>query len=133
MDRLRVPNAQTLDLCNPSIPAMPPHLSRRAKKLWPQVTQLIDFTGVLTATDVLAVETLVECYAEIIDCCAALRKRGGRTYESNGLVKAYPEVAQLNDLNRQLATWLSRFGLTPSDRAKVGAVVDAPRNDFDEL
>lgn len=112
---------------------MPRHISARGKKLWPEIAALLDMMGVLTVGDSLALEGLVETYAELIETRLALKKRGSHTYEVNGMVRSYPEVAQISDLDRRLKSWLASFGCTPSDRSRVSATVERDTNPFGDL
>ena len=112
-------------------PRPPRHLSADARKAWRQFADLLDDMGVLTVADAVALESLCECYAEIVRLRAALAARGADTYETmtttGGLkVQPYPEVAMIGDADRRLRAWLGLFGLTPADRARVSASGNRP-------
>ncbi|NOG69800.1 phage terminase small subunit P27 family [Roseicella sp. DB1501] len=112
----------------------PRHLSKRAKRVWPDFVTLLNGMGVLTVADAYALEAVVECYAELADARAALRKRGSTTYEANGLWKSYPEVQIVADADRRLKAWLTEFGCTPAARTKVSASTEKDdKNPFEEL
>lgn len=111
------------------IPACPAHLSDASKVAWGRLCVLLDRMGVLTEADVLALERLCDCYAEILEC-RELITRDGRTYSSVStgkkegdepqmLVKANPAVAMLADADRRFKGYLVEFGLTPAARTKI--------------
>ena len=81
--------------------------------------------GVLTLADKLALENLCEAVADLRNARDALAARRDLVYKSTTMTgvmhRPYPEVAMVADADRRVAMWLSRFGLTPSDRAKVTA------------
>lgn len=116
------------------IPACPAHLGDASKVAWGKLCVLLDRMGVLTEADVLALERLCDCYAEILEC-RELIARNGRTYSSIStgkagkteegdaepqmLLKANPAVAMLADADRRFKAYLVEFGLTPAARSKV--------------
>lgn len=120
------------------IPAPPLHLSPYARASWPYVSAVLDDLGVLTAADGLALEGLCECYADLRRAREALNNLGTDTYETTGkdgntMRRAYPEVAMVQDADRRLQSWLSKFGLTPADRSRVSASKATSDNPFDAI
>ena len=117
-----------------AIPSPPAHLSDRAKTAWGAVGVLLDRMGVITEADGMVLEGLCEAYAELVDARAALRERGGTSYESTTekggtMYRSYPEVAQIADADRRFGFWLSKVGLTPADRSKVSAIAEKDNKD----
>ena len=69
-----------------------------------------------------ALECLVCAY---VDLARARRDADPPTYKTkNGLVKTHPAVRMVASNDRRYSAWLAKFGLTPSDRSKVSAVLD---------
>jgi phage terminase small subunit len=47
------------------------------------------------------------------------------------MLRSHPAVAIVADADRRYAMWLSKFGLTPSDRSRVSAAIsDTDKNPF---
>lgn len=88
---------------------------------------------VLTQSDLLTLERLCECAAEVRELSAEVKKHG-RTYKAGGLIKANPAVAMLADADRRLLAYLTNFGMTPAARTKVAPSGDGkdenPNDEF---
>ena len=106
------------------IPPCPEHLAGSGKEAWAKLSVMLDGMGVMTEADALALERLVDCYTDIMEC-RQLIERDGRTYtsESQGgtLIKTNPAVNQLRAADAQFKSYLVEFGLTPAARSKVNA------------
>lgn len=113
-------------------PARPVGMSKAAANAWPKFCDLLEGMGVLTIADGVALERLVETYAEIRALQRKIEKQG-RTYETHGesgtLIKANPAVAMLADADRRLKAYLVEFGLTPAARTKVKVNPGAKQQD----
>lgn len=124
-------------------PSPPSHLSDRGKAAWAEVALLTDRMGVLTEADLIALEGLAETVADLRAARASLAtpmistnakgeqttiaKAGERYYWSGPMRRSRPELSDIADLERRLALWCSRFGLSPADRSRVSA---APAEEF---
>ncbi|MDO9711981.1 phage terminase small subunit P27 family [Paracraurococcus lichenis] len=120
------------------VPMMPQHMSPHARAAWPYVCEVLDNMGVLTMADGIALEGLCEAYGDMRRGREALTRLGSDTYETvgkdgNAMRRAYPEVAMVQDADRRLQSWLSKFGLTPADRSRVSARAAQTDNPFAEL
>lgn len=110
------------------IPSCPAHLGESGKVAWGRLSVLLDQMGVLTEADGFALERLVDCYTDILDC-RQLIARDGRTYttttmQGDTLIKGNPAVNQLRAADAQFKSYLVEFGLTPAARSKVHATPD---------
>jgi P27 family predicted phage terminase small subunit len=112
------------------VPPMPRSLNKQAQKLWPEVCNILDGMGVLTAADGWALASLCEAYSDLVAARKALEARGS-TYAvetMTGVIRRVsPEAKLVSDADRRVRTWLAAFGMTPSDRARVR--VDVERKD----
>lgn len=111
------------------IPPAPEHLSAAARAAWNPVGQLLLDMRVLTLADGLALEGLCETYADLRRARSSLDSRDGLWYEvatkqGGTMYRAYPEVAMVADADRRLASWLTKFGLSPADLSRVHAAAD---------
>lgn len=105
------------------VPAPPTGLNEDERSAWLDLKALVDPLGVFTAADLVAFEAMVTALSTARQAQAVLR-REGITFEGIGsreqvVVKARPEVAILLNAQKALMLWMSRFGLSPSDRSRV--------------
>ena len=113
-------------------PKQPATLNADGKRAWKKLCELLENMGVLTEADGYALERLVECYAEVLECKSLIRKHG-RTYETTNMQgdvmhRARPEVGQLADADKRFRGYLIEFGLTPAARSKVEISGDDPND-----
>jgi P27 family predicted phage terminase small subunit len=126
---------------DPGIPATPEHLSGRARKVFPQVAEMLFDMGVLTTADAMAVEGLCQAYADWRDAVEFVDRHGSTyvvtRYGPDGTpreeLKAYPQVALRNEADRRMRGWLQSCGLTPVDRARVSALDTSIENPWGDL
>lgn len=128
-------------------------MSDRAKVAYGRVSVLLDRMGVLTEADGLALESMCEAYADLIEARQQLRrsietevmsesgesyphevaKAGSLTYvtvgKSGPMARNRPETALIADADNRLRAWMARFGLTPADRSKVSAIGEDGKDD----
>lgn len=124
-------------------PDAPECLSDCARKHWDRLSAMLYSMHVLTQMDEEALAALCEALGDAEKARASLAHPavdgGGRqlcaggslTYVTDGkagpMIRPRPEVTMIADADRRVALWLSRFGLTPADRARVQ--VSEPRAD----
>lgn len=124
-------------------PSPPSHLSDRGKAAWAEVSLLTDGMGVLTEADLIALEGFAETIGSIRAAYASLAlpmtmededgtlktiaEAGERYYWSGPMRRSRPELSDIADLERRLAMWCAKFGLSPADRSRVSS---APKKDF---
>jgi P27 family predicted phage terminase small subunit len=113
----------------------PAHLSARAKAAWRAVARIAGAMGVLTVADQLALEAVAGALADLRAAREALAKPlirtdadgierelaagGGRYYWNGAMRRQRPELGDITDAEHRLWVGLGRFGLSPSDRARV--------------
>lgn len=107
------------------LPPAPEHLTAIAREAWDRFAPMLFKLGVLTEADVIGLERLAECYAEVRTLAEVIEKEG-HTYETTTqtgdmIVRRRPESAQLADADKRLRAYLVEFGLTPAARSKVTA------------
>lgn len=111
-------------------------MSDRAKVAYGRVSVILDRMGVLTEADGMALESMCEAYADLIEARQQLRKEiehgeekhevaatGSLTYvtvgKSGPMVRNRPETSLIADADNRLRAWMARFGMTPADRSRV--------------
>lgn len=100
----------------------PKTISDRAQRVWPHVTKMLAQMDVLTSADVLALEQLCEAYADKLEARTELRMKGMFYKSGNGMMRANPAMALIDDADRRIWKWLTEFGCTPSSRTKVRTI-----------
>jgi P27 family predicted phage terminase small subunit len=119
----------------PTISAYPPRtLSKKAKRVWADIAHRVGPAGlrVMTMADVPALARLCELQVLWNRTRDALVDGDLTTTDGKGNVTDRPEVSRLIRLDERLEKLYSRFGLTPSDRARVQAIPSKPTAAEDE-
>lgn len=111
------------------LPERPPGSLRAAgQQMWVHLAGLPWFG----ASDAAA--ALILCkQADLADALRGAVREHGLTYESGGRRYANPALSALNQVEKQLASGLSLFGLTPADRARLGVGEVRPQSKFELL
>lgn len=104
----------------------PGHLSLVAKEHWYEVTSLLDDAGLLSKLDRFALEIYCSVYARWIEAQKELAKEGASVVVKGprGGFQENPWYAIAIQCQREMRTYLDRFGLTPEARSKL-KVIDA--------
>ncbi len=111
----------------PHYPAPPTHLDDEERAAWHRFGQDLEPLRVVTRVDWAVLELLVTTFVQGQRLRASIRAAGGGlVYESEKkdggvMLRARPEFAMLNEIDRKCISLLARFGLTPSDRARLKA------------
>lgn len=106
-------------------PTAPKHLEPDEREAWARFAKSAMAMRVLSEHDWPALEQLACSYAEAQRLRAFLRKHGHTyttiTTQGSKMLRTRPEAKLLRDANREMLNLLGRFGLSPSDRARVKA------------
>lgn len=109
-------------------PPMPETLSDTAQENWIRFCDLLEGMGVLSLPDELALEQLVEAYADWRQAHEVIAAEGTHyeTTSTSGatMIRAHPAVAMRSDAARRFSSLMSEFGLTPASRSRVNAAGD---------
>lgn len=106
----------------PHYPDPPAHLDEEERAAWLRFGADLEPMGVVTRADWAVLELLVTTYVQGQRLRASIRAAGGGpVYQSGVLLRARPEFAMLNEVDRKTVLLLSRFGLTPADRSRVSS------------
>lgn len=127
----------------------PDHLDEEEHKVWVRFASVIADMRISTDYDREALEALVVAWVQaqhLREFFRVLRKVDPLhvfTYDTEGnngqhIIRARPEVEQLNGLDKKIMAIMMKFGLNPSDRSRVIAhlppVVDNdPDAEFSEI
>ena len=114
-------------------PQPPTYLTDAAKAEWRRVAPACVELGVLTQTDLRALELLCSALAQEAELVAAL-SRDGPTVGGVGTTKANPAGRLLCETRAHALRLMSEFGLTPKGRNGLAvAPPPKPANPFAEM
>lgn len=100
--------------------ACPEHVTGSARVMWDRLAPILDDMGVLTVADLIGLERICACHAEMMVAQESI-DRDGMTYSSGERIYPNPAVAQLRTAEAMFHRYLLEFGLTPAARSKVKA------------
>ncbi|ABK08072.1 MULTISPECIES: phage terminase small subunit P27 family [Burkholderia cepacia complex] len=121
-DRLKGVAAEQLD----TAPPPPDSLSLRAVIEWQRVAPLVVSLGLLTASDLRALELLAETLATEAQLRETLDREGLTIATGTGGSKAHPALRALSDARAQASRLLDAFGLSPRGRQAIDAPPPLP-------
>jgi len=107
-------------------PPCPPHLSGAGKVAWEFFVEELLQLGVLAVRDGPALEMLCSAYAEFAQANEIVEREGltfRGTTKSGEMLLPHPAVRIRADAWRRVHRMLVEFGLTPSARTRVSALV----------
>lgn len=108
-------------------PPCPKHLVGEARKEWRRITKQLLALGLLTEIDRAALAGYCQAWARWVEAEEAMQKPGFQmiTLTGNGYPVLSPWLGVANTALKQMRSFLSEFGMTPSARVRVK--VEAPR------
>lgn len=117
------------------VPSCPTWLHPEAKREWRRIVKVLEPLKLITHADRAALATYCEAYATWWEATRAIRKHGMTQVTDTGYVAQRPEVGIRNTAWKTMRTYLGMFGLSPSDRAKLGSLADEapPADPADEF
>lgn len=99
----------------------PDHLHGQARETWDWLVGELQPIGVLATIDRLLLASLCTSWARYLEAELMLRREGRVLTTSNGNRVPNPWLTISRQEREQMTSLSARFGLTPSDRTKVGA------------
>ncbi|OMG74906.1 phage terminase small subunit P27 family [Burkholderia ubonensis] len=121
-DRLKGVASDQLD----EAPPPPDGMSSRAAAEWKRVAPLVVSLGLLTASDLRALELLAETLATEAQLRETLDREGLTIATGSGGSKAHPALRALSDARAQATRLLDAFGLSPRGRQSIDAPPPSP-------
>lgn len=123
-------------------PECPDWLLAEAKKEWKRLAPELERLGLLTVIDRVAFAAYCQSYAKWKKAEKFLKKHGmtikipekdefGNVISIK--VKKFPEVSIANECLKQIRSFASEFGLTPSSRGRIFLPSDIPDKEFEDL
>ena len=116
------------------VPRAPEYLTERQRAEWKRLAKLINPMRITTKSDVYAFESMVVAYTLRRQAEESLYAHGNTSLvyaakvRDGTVLKARPEVALIRESDKQLALWMSKFGLSPADRSRVMELSKSPKS-----
>lgn len=114
------------------IPAMPPHLDRRARRIWRDIVPELSRLGLLTVVDGEALAAYCTAASMAYNARKVLKEKGYTFKTPSGYLQQRPEVAILNKAMHLVKAFAQEFGLTPSARSRLSTDT-AKEDDLDRI
>ena len=103
------------------VPSCPRWLHPIAKQEWRRVVKVLEPLKLITPADRAALAAYCEAYAVWWEATKAIRQYGITQVTETGYVAQRPEVSIRANAWKTMRTYAGLFGLSPSDRAKLGS------------
>ncbi len=108
-----------------SIPEPPEHLDIVGKKYWRRYAAVLYPLGLLTVADEISLEFQCDRVSQWWKNRKWRNAKGSVYFQIDDAgrtiaYKAYPQIADYNNLLRQIDKWHTEFGMTPASRARMG-------------
>jgi P27 family predicted phage terminase small subunit len=116
-----------------AIPKCPRWLSKEAKKEWERISIYLYRLKLLTQIDMAGLASYCQYYAKYIEAEKKLSIEDDILKGVKGSKYVNPRVYLSATYNREMKSYLSKFGLTPSDRANLEINVNELTKDEKEM
>ena len=113
----------------PARPRAPSWLQKTAQKEWHRIARELHDLGLLTVTDLKALEAYSVCYAKWRE--ASGKAKVGVFQSESGYIAANPLIAVELRYAKEMRAWMTEFGLTPSSRARLS--IEEPDEEDEDL
>jgi P27 family predicted phage terminase small subunit len=108
----------------PLMPKCPTWLHKYAKKEWKAIAPKLEALGLLTEVDKTALASYCQAYARWREAEEFMKQYGTIFKTPSGYIQQVPQVAIAQKYMSLMLSALSKFGLSPADRA--GLTVSKP-------
>jgi P27 family predicted phage terminase small subunit len=112
-------------------PKAPSHLKGNAKKEWNRMIEIFENMNLLTKMDRSALEQYCVCYGRWIDVEKEIVKHGTISISEKGVPFISPRVNLSSMMLKQMKSFLSEFGMTPSSRTRLHVEKPTEEDEFD--
>jgi len=101
-----------------------------ASRLWDDLVAMLDGQRTLASTDVCILTSLCSAYSRLVQARRVIAKEGMTTTNIvSGVVKPHPLLGVESGAAREVATYCSELGLTPTARGRVKTIEDIEEED----
>ena len=115
------------------LPPAPDHLNDEAKAEWARVGEDLAALGLVTAIDRAVLAAYCVAWARWVDAEEKLLEFGPVVKATNGSVSPSPYLSISNKAQEQMLKTAVEFGMTPSSRTRVHAVLPLAEDEFEKF
>ena len=112
-------------------PVCPEHLSETARQHWHRMAAILGEMKILTRADGDALASYCTAYARWVEAEKSINREGTVVYSPKGYPIQNPFLAVANKAMEQMEKIGGRFGLTPSDRARLHVAPDKGEDEME--
>jgi P27 family predicted phage terminase small subunit len=112
-----------------TVPDPPDHLEKRARARFTEMAEILARHGLMTELDTSALARYSVVWCRWVDTEAEVKRRGPVVKTEGGNIIQNPFLSIANKCLLQMAQIESEFGLTPSSRSRIRAVLPPEAND----
>jgi P27 family predicted phage terminase small subunit len=109
----------------------PTHIKGNARKEWNRMMEVFEHLGLLTKMDRSALEQYCVCYGRWIDVEKEIQEHGTIELSEKGVPFISPRVNLSSMMMKQMRSYLSEFGMTPSSRTRLNVDKPTEEDEFD--
>ena len=113
-----------------ALPECPEHLTEEAKAEWNRLAAELHQLGLLTRIDRAALAAYCVTWSRWVSAERQIAEQGEVVKSPNGYPIQNPYLSVANEALRQMKSFLTEFGLTPSSRTRIGAKPPVEQSDF---
>lgn len=115
-------------------PSCPKHLQGEARREWNRMSKQLYELGLLTEVDRAALAAYCQAWARWVQAEDEMRKVDFRmiTTTDSGYPVVSPWMGIATTAMKQMKTFLTEFGMTPSSRSKVTRTVEPEADPYEE-
>lgn len=102
-------------------------------KEWRRIVPLLSARGLLTHVDRTALEIYCDAYSVFVRCSQVMKERGISYKTANGNYMQLPHANVKQGAVNTIMAVCARFGMTPSDRARMQVFGDKSHEEVDPM
>ena len=111
------------------VPECPDHLNAEARAEWERVVPILEAAGTITELDLAALVNYCLWWAIEQDAARGVEKYGALYMSKQKQPYQSPYLGVLSNASKQVHTWATELGMTPSSRSRVKTVEPSPDAD----
>lgn len=115
------------------IPDPPEHLTERALREWHRVAPGLEALGILSEIDRAALAIYCQAWGRLVEAEEKLEQYGQVVKSPSGYPMQSPYLAISNAAAKQVQSFATEFGMTPSSRTRIRVNPKREKDEFEEF
>jgi P27 family predicted phage terminase small subunit len=116
-----------------AVPTRPEWLLPEAKREWGRVVPELVAKGLIALVDRAALAAYCQCWALYVDAVKDVMENGTSFVTDRGYEGPRASVGVMVKMQQAMSTYASKFGFTPSDRARIAVPGGEEKDEFSEF